>query len=107
MLLFRLEIRLDDTQIYPGLNICDCTLSRCEVGFKEHATACIFPTALNRNICVCSLVQYLSRTVKRLLVVVGEGPARSHFSALTNLDQRYLDSPEFKWKQSMKSNVLV
>lgn len=45
--------------------------------------------------------------MKRLLGVVWQGLARSHFSALTNMDQRYLDVCGFKWKLSMKSTVLV
>lgn len=73
----------------------------------ERATACIFPRALNRNISVCSLVQCSSRMMKRLLGIVWQGLARSHFSALTSLDQRYLDVHGFKWKLSMKSTVLV
>lgn len=102
-----MKIGLDDLRIHSGLSICECTLSRSEVGFKERATACIFPRALNHNICVCSLVQCLSTTMKRLLRVVWQRLAKSHFSAPTSLDQRYLDVHVFKCKLSIKSNVLV
>lgn len=97
-----MEVRLDDLRIHSGLSICECTLSRSEVGFKERATACIFPRALNHNICMCSLVQCLSRTMKRLLRVVWQRLAKSHFSALTSLDQRFLDVHIFKCKLSIK-----
>lgn len=107
LLFFRVENILDDLGIYSGLNICECTLSRYEVGFKERATACIFPSALNRNICVCSLVPCTSRKMKRLLGVVWQGLARPHFSVLTSLVQRYLHVQGFKCKLSIKSNVLV
>lgn len=106
-LFFRVEIRLGDLRIYSGLNICECTLSRCEVVFQERATAWVFPRAFNRNICVCSLVQCSSRTMKRLLGAVGQGLAWSQFSALTNLDQRYLEACGSKSKLSIKSSVLV
>jgi len=45
--------------------------------------------------------------MKRLLGAVWQGLARSHFSALTNLDQRYLDVHGFQCKLSIKTNVLI
>lgn len=96
-----------DLQIHSVLNIYKCTLSRYEAGFKECATGCIFPRALNCNICVCSLVQCSSEMIERLLGVVWQGLARSHFSAQTSLHQRYLYVHGFKCKLSRENNVLV